>query len=267
MLASSHVQLGEQMQIHELTRPRRVNEGIGGALAAAVGGIAKQVGTQTINKALGTNVTSQDGPAQNREQGFQDLANSSAAKTLATSMQTAWQQTVQNFLANSKDSSGNPPTSLSQVSQPSITTLKTNLVDLVNKMLGRQGADYKNIAAYIGDPTQKLYAEKIVTDIDKFIDSIYNATLQQNTDPKAMADLFTELVGKGVLIAQNLMAYDAGSAGRRAGVTGAVQMTPQQRALADKLKYTDADILAGRQAAANPADAALLAQMFGLKTT
>jgi hypothetical protein len=44
-------------------------------------------------------------------------------------------------------------------------------------------------------------------------------------------------------------------------------MTPQQRALADKLKYTDADILAGRQAAANPADAALLAQMFGLKTT
>ena len=196
------------MQIHELTRPRQVNE-ILGAVGAALGGIAKQVGTQSINKALGTDVTSQDGPVQNREQGFQDLANSSAAKTLATSMQTAWQQTVQNFLTNSKDSSGNPPTSLSQVSQPSIATLKTNLEDLVNKMLGRQGADYKNIATYIGDPTQKLYAEKVVTDIDKFVDAIYNATLN-DTDPKAMTNLFTELVGKGVLIAQNLMAYDAG---------------------------------------------------------
>ena len=254
------------MLIHELTRKKPVNEGIGGALAAVAGGIAKQVGTQSINKALGTDVTSQDGPTQGREQGFQDLANSSAAKTLATSMQTAWQQTVQNFMANSKDSSGNPPTSLSQVTQPSIATLKTNLEDLVNKMIGRQGSDYKVLPTYINDPQQKLYAEKIVTDIDKSIDAIYKATLQ-NTDPKAVANLFTTLVGMGVLPAQNMAAYDTKSGGGRGGRTGAVQMTPQQRALADKLKYTDADIIAGRQAAANPTDAALLAQMFGLKTT
>ena len=233
------------MQIHELTRPRRVNEVLG-AVGSVLGGIAKQVGKQAINKAVGGDVTSQDGPAQDREQGFQDLANSSAAKTLATSMQTAWQQTVQNFMANSKDSGGNPPTSLSQVSQPSIATLKTNLEDLVNKMLGRQGADYKNIATYIGDPTQKLYAEKVVTDIDKFVDAIYNATLN-DTDPKAMTNLFTELVGKGVLIAQNLMAYDAG--GRGVGGAGAVRgISSQTQQLANAAKFDNAEIASLQQA-------------------
>jgi len=202
------------MLIHELTRKKPVNEGIGGALAAVAGGIAKQVGTQAINKSLGTDVTSQDGPNQSREQGFQDLANSSAAKTLAATMQTAWQQTVQNFMANSKDSSGNPPTSLSQVTQPSIATLKTNLQDLVNKMLGRSGVDYRNLPNSIGDPTQKLYAEKVVADIDKSVDAIYDATLQ-NTDSKTVADLFTALVGMGVLPAQNMAAYDRKSAAQR----------------------------------------------------
>ena len=236
------------MQIHELTRPRRVNEVLG-AVGAALGGIAKQVGTQAINKALGTNVTSQDGPTQNREQGFQALANSSAAKTLATTMQTAWQQTVQNFLANSKDSSGNPPTSLSQVTQPSIATLKINLQDLVNKMIGRQGSDYKNIPTFVSDPNQKDYAEDIIVDIDKSIDAIYNATLN-NTDSKAMANLFTQLVGMGILPAQNIMAYDTGRRG--VGGAGVVTMSPAATKIADSLRLDDGDIVKIRQAISNP---------------
>ena len=253
------------MQIHELTRPRRVNEVLG-AVGAALGGIAKQVGTQTINKALGTDVTSQDGPAQSREQGFQNLVNSPAAKTLATTMQTAWQQTVQNFLANSKDSSGNPPTSLSQVTQPSITTLKTNLEDLVNKMLGRQGSDYKNIATYIGDPNQKDYAQDIIADIDKSIDTIYNATLQ-NTDSKAMASFFTELVGMGILPAQNMMAYDTGRRGTGGTRSGSVPLTPQAQQVADRAKLTDADVLNLQQLARDPANVPALLQMMGIKST
>jgi hypothetical protein len=251
------------MQIHELTRPRKVNEVLG-AVGSVLGGIAKQVGKQAINKAVGGDVTSQDGPTQDREQGFQDLANSSAAKTLATTMQTAWQQTVQNFMANSKDSSGNPPTSLSQVSQPSIATLKTNLEDLVNKMLGRQGANYKNIATYIGDPTQKLYAEKVVTDIDKFVDAIYNATLN-NTDPKAMTNLFTELVGKGVLIAQNLMAYDAGGRGGAGTRAGAAQLSPQAQRMVDQADIPDESLAILQKLGANPANHDALLQMIGVK--
>ena len=48
MLASSRVQLGKPMQIHELTRPRRVTEtSVGGALggtAAVAGGVASALG-------------------------------------------------------------------------------------------------------------------------------------------------------------------------------------------------------------------------------
>jgi PBP1b-binding outer membrane lipoprotein LpoB len=179
-------------------------------------------------------------------------------------MQTAWQQTVQNFMANSKDSSGNPPTSLSQVSQPSIATLKTNLEDLVNKMLGRQGANYKNIATYIGDPTQKLYAEKVVTDIDKFVDAIYNATLN-NTDPKAMTNLFTELVGKGVLIAQNLMAYDAGGRGGAGTRAGAAQLSPQAQRMVDQADIPDESLAILQKLGANPANHDALLQMIGVK--
>jgi hypothetical protein len=180
-------------------------------------------------------------------------------------MQTAWQQTVQNFLANSKDSSGNPPTSLSQVTQPSIATLKTNLQDLVNKMIGgRQGSDYKNIPTYIGDPNQKDYAEDIIVDIDKSIDAIYNATLQ-NTDSKAVANLFTQLVGMGVLPAQNMMAYDTGRAGGRAVGTGAARLSPEAQRMADQAKLTDADLVNLSQLGANPANHAALLQIIGVK--
>jgi len=247
MLASSRGQLGEQMQIHELTRKRPVKEGIGGALASIAGGIAKQAGNQAINKAVGTDVTSQAGPAQSREQGFQNMANSSAAKTLATSMQTAWQQTVQNFMANSKDTNGNPPTSLGQVTQPSIATLKANLQDLVNKMIGRQGSDYKNIATYVGDPNMKDNAEDIIVDIDKSIDAIYNATLQ-NTDSKAVEKMFTDLVGLGILPAQNIMAYDTGRRG--VGGTGVVTgLSAQTQQLANAAKFDNAEIASLQQAA------------------
>jgi len=240
------------MQIHELTRPRKINEAsvagaIGGATAVA-GGIGSALGKSLMTQAFGTDVTPKYGDTQDREQGFQNLVNSSAAKTLATSMQTAWQQTVQNFLANSKDSSGNPPTSLSQVTQPSIATLKTNLQDLVNKMIGgRQGSDYKNIPTYIGDPNQKDYAEDIIVDIDKSIDAIYNATLQ-NTDSKTVANLFTQLVGMGVLPAQNMMAYDTG----RRGVGGAGVVTglsAQTQQLANAAKFDNAEIASLQQAA------------------
>lgn len=189
------------MQIHELTRPRKVSEGFASAL-----------GTQLMNKAFGgVDVMDKSGPTQSREQGFQSMVNSPAARALAITMQKAWQETVQNFLVNSKDASGNPPTSLSQVTQPSVTTLRPTLDQLVNSMIGRQGADYKQLANYVADPLQKQYTEKIVTDIDKTVDAIYQATLK-NADSNTVGKMFVELVGMGVLPAQNIMAYDRNSA-------------------------------------------------------
>ena len=235
------------MQIHELTRPRKVNEAsVGGALggaAAALGGIATQVGKQLMTKALGADVTPQYGPAQSREQGFQALANSSAAKTLATSMQTAWQQTVQNFMAKSKDANGNPPTSLAQVTQPSIATLRPELYRLVNSMIGRS-ADYKTLANNIADPNMKDNAGDIIADIDKSVDAIYNATLQ-NTDPKSTTNLFTQLVGMGILPAQNILAYDNKSG-------SVVRMSLAATKLADSLRLDDGDIVKIRQVIKKP---------------
>jgi uncharacterized protein YheU (UPF0270 family) len=165
-----------------------------------------------MNKAFGgVDVMDKSGPAQSREQGFQSMVNSPAARTLAVTMQKSWQETVQNFLVNSKDASGNPPTSLSQVTQPSVTTLRPTLDQMVNSMIGRQGTDYKQLANYVEDPLQKQYTQKIVTDIDKTVDAIYQATLK-NTDSGAVGKMFVELVGMGVLPAQNIIAYDRGTA-------------------------------------------------------
>jgi hypothetical protein len=81
---------------------------------------------------------------------------------------------------------------------------------MVNSMIGRQGTDYKQLATYVADPLQKQYTQKIVTDIDKTVDAIYQATLK-NTDPGTVGKMFVELVGMGVLPAQNIIAYDRGS--------------------------------------------------------
>lgn len=265
MLANFRGQLGEPMQIHEITK-KTVAEasvaGFAGGTAAALGGIANQLGKQFATKVLGTDTTSAYGDAQSREQGFQNLANSAAAQQLAATMQKAWQETVQNFMARSKDSNGNPPTDLSQVTQPSIATLKSDLVQLVNNMLGRQGGDYKNLANTVGDPQQKQYTAKIVTDIDKSVDAIYNATMQ-NTDAKATANLFTELVGMGILPAQNILAYDTGSrGGARSGGTNRLDADAQRMATLAGLNTTDVAEL--QHLASNPANRPALLKVLGI---
>lgn len=195
------------MQIHELTRPRKVNEGFGSALA-----------TQMISKALGgTNPLDQSGPAQSREQGFASMVNSPAAKTLATTMQAAWAQTVKNFLMNSRDSAGNPATSLKNVTQPSLDSLEPELRTLVNKMIGgRQGAsfDYSTMANNIEDPVTKAGIQEVIARINEYTQAIYKATVA-GVDPKALANDWIKLVGDGILPAQNAMAYDRGTSANK----------------------------------------------------
>ena len=75
---------------------------------------------------------------------------------------------------------------------------------------------------------------------------LYQATLQK-TDPKAVGNLFTQLVGQGVLPAQNIMAYDTG----RRGVGGAGVVTglsAQTQQLANAAKFDNAEIASLQQA-------------------
>lgn len=187
------------MQIHELTR-RKTNEGFASAL-----------GSQLMNKAFGgVDVMDKSGPAQSREQGFASMVNSPAAKTLATTMQAAWAQTVKNFLMNSRDSAGNPATSLKNVTQPSLDSLEPELRTLVNKMIGgAQGAgfDYSTMANNIEDPVTKAGIQEVIARINEYTQAIYKATVQ-GVDPKALANDWIKLVGDGILPAQNAVAYD-----------------------------------------------------------
>jgi hypothetical protein len=267
MLVNFRVQLGEQMQIHELTRPRRVNEVLG-AVGAALGGIAKQVGTQAINKTLGTDVTSQAGPAQNREQGFASMVNSPAAKTLATSMQAAWAETVKNFLGNATDSMGNPATSLKGVTQPSVASLEPELRALVNKMIGgsnRTSFDYSTMSNNIEDPVTKAGVREVISRINEHIQAIYKATVE-GADPKSLANSWIKLVGDGVLPAQNAMAYDAGTTAGGVSTGGVRRLSPQAQRLAsaagisgDKLATLQQAIKNSGLAANDPAILDLLA--------
>lgn len=193
------------MQIHELTR-RKTTEGFGSAL-----------GSQLMNKAFGgTDVLDKSGPSQSREQGFQSMVNSPAAKTLATTMQAAWAQTVKNFLANAKDSMGNPATSVKGVTQPSVEALKNELHLLINKMIGgRYGAnfEYTTMANNVQDQVAKQGIQEVTARITEYMNAIFNATVQ-GVDPKVLANDWLSLVGDGILPAQNAKAYDNRGTGK-----------------------------------------------------
>lgn len=190
------------MQIHELTR-RKTTEGFASAL-----------GSQLMSKALGgTDVLDKSGPRQSRETGFTSMVNSPEAKTLATTMQAAWAQTVKNFLANAKDSMGNPATSVKGVTQPSVDALKNELRVLVNKMIGGRNAgfDYASMANNVGDEVAKQGIQEVIARINEYTEAIFKSTVQ-GIDPKVLANEWIKLVGDGVLPAQNALAYDRSTA-------------------------------------------------------
>ena len=182
-----------------------------GALNVA-GGVAGALGKSLMSKAFGgVDVMGKGGTSKSREDVMKSMVNSPEAKTLATTMQASWAQTVQNFLAHSKDANGNPASSLSTVTQPSVESLRQELHQLVNQMVsGRNGGDYTTIGNYAKDPAVKRGTQSIVAKITQMIDDIYKATVQ-GVDPKTIATTWMKLVGDGILPAQNSLAYDRNS--------------------------------------------------------
>lgn len=203
--------------------------------AAVAGGIGSALGKSLMSKAFGgVDVLGKGGTSQSREDMFKSMVNSPMAKQLATTMQASWAQTVQNFLANSKDANGNPPASLKTVSQPSVTSLKQELHMLVNQMLGRE---YTQLASSIKDPVAKQGIQDVVADITQMIDAIYQAEIQ-GVDPKNMGLDWIKLVGDGILPAQNIIAYDIkrGSLAGSGGV-GAVQFQVNPRTRGKEINF------------------------------
>jgi hypothetical protein len=195
--------------------------------AAVAGGIGSALGKSLMSKAFGgVDVLAKNGASQSREDFMKSMVNSPEAKTLATTMQASWAQTVQNFLANSRDANGNPASNLGAVTQPSVDSLKQQLHALVNQMVGgRNGGDYTTIGNSVKDPVVKQGIQEVTARITELIDAIYKSTVQ-GVDPKTIALDWMKLVGDGILPAQNAISYDRNSG---AGGVGKVQFQTDPR--------------------------------------
>ena len=201
------------MQIHEITRKPSNKEPVNEILGALAGGILKQAGKQFTQK---FNPIGYDA-AQQKQGGIDRVGGMKATQpiidALVPQLQKAWAQTVQAFLANGEDSAGNPPTSLKDVTTPSIDSLKNDLVQMINRMIspGSSSFSYQNLSRAVGDdPVAQNAAMKIATAINTNIQAIFDATVN-GAGTNAVNSAFVELVKDGIAPAQNTLAYDRGS--------------------------------------------------------
>ena len=241
-----------------------------GGTAAVAGGIAGALGKSLMSKAFGgvDVMGNKTGQYMNRSQALklgQDMS-----KTLMPVMMKNWQSKVQTAMAQSIDPATKmAPTSAARLTSGEQSRLKAELVAMINQAIQpRGGFDYKTLATHVGDTTTpegqtvKADAMQAIQKIDQEIEAIFQATL----NPKAnSAAAWQDLMTAGIAPAQGVLAYDTGTGGYGLGArTGAVALTPQQQALADKLKLADTDILNLQRGFKDPADAAVLAQMLRL---
>ena len=246
------------MQIHELTRKKPVKEGIGGALAAIGGGIAKQVAKQAIDKVLpGAGEVS--GPAQDRIGAFNTTMP--VVKTLSATMQKAWAETVSNFIASSKAATGYAATNVTELTPASQNGLEQELRKLVNQSISPRNAsfDYAQLPQLAGtDPVAKAGAAQVKQAIDKYLPAIWQGTLGGKS-PNEMTNLWLELGANGIAPGQNILAFDNKS-------SSVITMSPGAKRLADSLKLDDGDIVKIRQLIGKPGGAQYATAILDKKT-
>jgi hypothetical protein len=249
MLESFPDQLGKHMQIHELTRPRKITEqGFLGGLASGLQSAAAKVG---IQGPAATNTPGPDltGPTMNRAQAL--AAGQKIANTLMPIMQKDWAKAVQTAMAQSTDPATQaPPTSAAQLTSGEQARLKAALVNMVNRAIEPRGSfDYTRLADNIGDATTpegqttKATAMQAIEDIGQAIDTIFNATLDPRVNPK---EAWTQLTRDGIAPAQGIKSFDSNSTG------SALRMSVAAKKLTDQMRLDDGDIMKIRQAIGKP---------------
>ena len=208
------------MQIHELTRPRKITEqGFLGGLAAGIQPALSKLGIQ------GPAATPQDrytGPSMNRSQAL--AAGQKAAQLLMPVMIKDWTNKVQTAMSQSIDPATKaPPTSAARLTSGEQARLKAELVAMVNNAIQSSGSfDYTQMANNLGDATTpegqttKATAMQAVQDISQGIETIFKATLDPKIDPSTA---WQDLVRDGIAPAQGILAFDKGGirSGTRAG--------------------------------------------------
>jgi hypothetical protein len=237
------------MQIHELTRPRKINEqGFGAGLASGLQSALSKVGVQgpEATNAPGPDLT---GPKMNRAQAL--AAGQRTAATLMPIMTKDWAKAVQTAMAQSIDPATQaPPTSAAQLTSGEQARLKAELVAMVNRAIAPQGSfDYTRLADNIGDTTTpegqttKATAMQAIEDIDQAINAIFNATLDPRVNPK---EAWLQLTRDGIAPAQGIQAFDSNSR------SSEIRMSTAAKKLADQIKLDDGDIMKIRQFISTP---------------
>jgi hypothetical protein len=208
------------MQIHELTRPRKITEqGFLGGLAAGIQPALSKLGIQGPAAIPQNQFT---GPSVNRAQAL--AAGQKTAQLLMPVMQKNWAKAVQAAMTQSTDPATNaPPTSAGRLTSGEQSRLKAELVSMVNNAIQSQGSfDYTRLPNNIGDDTTpegqttKAQAMKTVQYINQAIETIFKATLDPKADPSTA---WQQLVKDGIAPAQGILAFDKGGirSGTRAG--------------------------------------------------
>lgn len=239
------------MQIHELTRPRKITEQ--GFLGGLASGLQSALGKVGVQGPAATNTPGPDltGPTMNRAQAL--AAGQKTAATLMPIMTKDWAKAVQTAMAQSIDPvTKAPPTSAAQLTSGEQARLKAELVAMVNRAIASQGSfDYTRLPDGIGDETTpegqtiKATAMKTVQKINQAIDAIFNATL----DPKAdIGTAWLQLTRDGIAPAQGIRSFDSNSR------SSEIRMSTAAKELANQMRLDDGDIMKIRQVIGKPGD-------------
>lgn len=170
------------MQIHELSRRQKTNEGFMDAMGAIKSGVA-----QSINQNLGTNIGGAAAGATVAPGYSQQAATGATApliKRMANEKSVLWDKTLAAAMKNE-----NTPY-MSQLDGNNLTTIATKMV---NNDLTALGNDYKNLAAKV-DPASmggkgQQMAKDIVTRIDNTIVELVNAVKDPSNTAKILKDI------------------------------------------------------------------------------
>ena len=262
MLESFPDQLGKHMQIHELTRPRKINEeGFGAGLASGLQSALSKVGVQGPEA---TNTPGPDlvGPKMNRAQAL--AAGQRTAATLMPIMQKDWSKAVQTAMAQSTDPvTKAPPTSAAQLTSGEQARLKAELVAMVNRAIAPGSFNYTRLADNIGDTTTpegqttKATAMQAIEDIGQAIDTIFNATLDPRVNPK---EAWLQLTRDGIAPAQGIQSFDSNS------TSSAIRMSTAAKKLSDQIQLDDGDIMKIRQLISKPGGDQIATAILDKKT-
>ena len=251
------------MQIHELTRPRKITEqGFLGGLASGLQSAASKVGVQGP---AATNTPGPDlaGPKMNRAQAL--AAGQKIAATLMPIMTKDWAKAVQTAMAQSIDPATQaPPTSAAQLTSGEQARLKAALVNMVNRAIEPRGSfDYTRLADNIGDTTTpegqttKATAMQAIEDIDQAINTIFNATLDPKVNPE---QAWIQLTRDGIAPAQGIQSFDSNS------TSSAIRMSAAAKELANQIKLDDGDIMKIRQFISTPGNDQIATAILDKKT-